>query len=55
MEKVKVRAAGNPDEPDAVQGACTCGEAGPETLNEENAKLWGVGHADGHKAVSKLK
>lgn len=55
MHTVKVRPATNPQEPGAIQGACTCGETGPETLREENAKLWGIGHTDGHKAVSGLK
>lgn len=55
MRRVKVRPVTNPREPGAVQGACTCGETGPETLIEKSAKLWGIGHADGHKAVSKLK
>lgn len=55
MYKVKVRPVPEPEMQGAVQGACTCGQAGPETLSEEKATLWGIGHADGHKAVSKLK
>ena len=55
MHKVKVRPVAEPENPGAVQGACTCGQAGPETLSEEKAILWGIGHGDGHKAVSKPK
>lgn len=51
MYQVRIRPVTDPQEPGAVQGSCTCGEAGPETLSEENATLWGIGHADGHKAI----
>lgn len=55
MHKATVRPVSEPQEPGAVQGACTCGEAGPEVMSKENAVLWGVGHTDGHQAISKLK
>lgn len=33
-----------------MRGKCTCGHEGPVTKNLDAARLWGLGHVDGHTA-----